>query len=86
MLFLAIHSKPRSRDEVFLVQKLDVKNSVLFVRNVVGACIYLGQEHLTVFFGFTGVVGMPRIPFDASTLRKNSRTRFFEVLFNLDEP
>ena len=56
MLFLAIHSEPRSRkDEVFWFQKLDVKNSILFVRNVVGACIYLGLEQVTVFFGFTGV-------------------------------
>ena len=23
------------------------------------ACIYLGLEHLTVFFGFAGVFGMP---------------------------
>ena len=47
MLFLAIHSEPQSqKDEVFLVQKFDVKSSILFVRNVLGPCIYLGQEHL----------------------------------------
>ena len=40
MLFLAIHSKPLSgKAKGFLVQKLDVKNSILFVRNMVGACI-----------------------------------------------
>ena len=60
MLFLAIHSKPRfGKDKGFLVQKLDVKNSKLFVRNAVGACIYLGLEHLTVFFGFTGLFRLP---------------------------
>ena len=37
----------------FYGSKLGVKNSTLFVKNVVGACIYLGLEHLTVLFGFT---------------------------------
>ena len=51
MLFLAIHSKPRSRkDEA----DLDVKDSILYVKNVVGPCLYLGPEHLTVSFGFIG--------------------------------
>ena len=37
---------------------------------------YIGLEHLTVFFGLTRNFGMPRVSFDASAIRKNSRTGF----------
>ena len=47
---------------------------------MVGACVYLVLEHLTVFFGFTGVFGMPWEFFNTSGIRKNSRTGFFQVL------
>ena len=70
-MFSVVQSKPRSRKDIgFSVQKLDVKNSIIFVRNVVGACIYLGLEHLTVFVGFTGVFGMPWVSFDTAAICK----------------
>ena len=57
------------------------------VRNVVGACLYVGREHLTVLFGFTGLIGLPWVSFDTSAIRKISRTAWIqvEVLFNLAE-
>ena len=81
-----MHSTPRSRKDEVVWFKNWMSKTILFVRKVIGACLYLQSTWLfsLVLLAFFWI--SMSIAFDTSAIRKNSRTRLFETLFNMDEP